>query len=211
MASSTHLILSEVSMKKFALVLLFLTCSAFAWAQPYSIQQYLSIKSAGSPTFSPDGRSIAYLTNVTGTQQIWVVGIGAGTPKQLTNYDDNIGFVKWLADGSILFGKAKGGDENTQFFVMKADGSGVRELTNEPKGRHNFAEVSDDGKTIYYASNKRTPTYFDVYAMDIASGKETLLYQYDGNVNIAAVNDAGTKFFLSRDSDEKSLDNDLYM
>jgi hypothetical protein len=47
--------------------------------------------------------------------------------------------------------------------------------------------------------------------MDIASGKETLLYQYDGNVNIAAVNDAGTKFVLSRDSDQKSLDNDLYM
>jgi dipeptidyl aminopeptidase/acylaminoacyl peptidase len=47
--------------------------------------------------------------------------------------------------------------------------------------------------------------------MDISSGKETLLYRYDGNVNIAAVNDAGSKFVLSRDSDEKSLDNDLYM
>jgi len=189
----------------------FLAFSVSVAAQNYSIEQYLSIKSAGSPQFSTDGKSIAYLTNVSGTQQIWVVDLAGGKPQQITNYDDNIGFFRWLPDGTMFFGKAKGGDENTQFFAMKADGSGVRELTNEPKVRHNFAEVSDDGKTIYYASNKRNPTYFDVYSMDIASGKETLLYQYDGNINIAAVNDAGTKFVVSRDSDEKSLDNDLYM
>ena len=181
-------------------------------AQSYTIQQYLNIKSASAPTFSPDGDSIAYLTNVTGTQQVWVVDLPNGKPRQLTNYDDNVGFVKWLGDGSgLIFGKAKGGDENTQFYWMKPDGSGVRELTSEPKVRHNFAEVSDDGKTIYYASNKRNPTYFDVYSMDIASGKEDLLYQFDGNINIAAVNSIGTKFIISRDSDELSLDNNLYL
>src|SRR4029079_1995766 len=177
----------------------FLAFSVSVAAQNYSIEQYLSIKSAGSPQFSTDGKSIAYLTNVSGTQQSWVVDLAGGKPQQITNYDDNIGFFRWLPDGTMFFGKAKGGDENTQFFAMKADGSGVRELTNEPKVRHNFAEVSDDGKTIYYASNKRNPTYFDVYAMDIASGKETLLYQFDGNINIAAVNDNGSKFIISRD------------
>jgi len=100
----------------------FLAFSVSVAAQNYSIEQYLSIKSAGSPQFSTDGKSIAYLTNVSGTQQIWIVDIAAGTPKQLTNYEDNIGFVRWLADGNILFGKARGGDENTQFFAMKADG-----------------------------------------------------------------------------------------
>jgi len=187
------------------------TLSGYSLGQSNSIQQYLNIRSASSPTFSPDGNSVAYLTNVTGTQQIWAVDRPNGKPRQLTDYEDNIGFVRWLPEGNIIFGKAKGGDENTQFFWMKPDGSGVRELTSEPKVRHNFAEVSDDGKTIYYASNKRNPTYFDVYSMHIASGKETLLYQFDGNVNIAAVNDNGSKFIISRDSDELSLDNNLYL
>ncbi len=155
---------------------------------------------------------MAYLTNVTGTSQVWIIDLPNGTPKQITNYEDNIGFVRWLPDGSgIIFGKARGGDENTQFFWMKPDGTGVRELTSDPKVRQNFAEVSSDGKKIYYASNKRNRTFFDVYSMDIASGKEEMLYQYDGNVNIAAVNDAGSKFVLFRDGVEKSLDNDLYM
>jgi dipeptidyl aminopeptidase/acylaminoacyl peptidase len=198
-------------MKARLLFFLIVLCTP-AFSQSYSIEQYLNIKSAGSPTFSPDGRQIAYLTNTTGTTQVWAVDVTGGTPKQFTNYEDNIGFVRWLGDGSgLIFGKARGGDENTQFFVMKPDGSGVRALTDDPKVRHDFAEVSSDGKTIYYASNKRNRTFFDVYSMDIASGKETLLYQYDGNINIAAVNDFGSKFVLSRDGVEKSLDNDLFL
>jgi dipeptidyl aminopeptidase/acylaminoacyl peptidase len=199
-------------MKNLLLFALLLFLVSIAPAQNYTIQQYLNIRSAGAPTFSPDARKLAYLTNVSGTNQVWVTDLPRGAPKQLTNYEDSVSFVRWLGDGSgLIFGKAKGGDENTQFFLMKPDGSGVRELTSKPQVRHNFAEVSSDGKKIYYASNKRDPRFFDVYVMDIAAGKEELLYQYDGNIDIAAVNDAGTKFVLSRDGVEKSLDNDLFM
>jgi len=203
----------KMQMKRsFLAIALLSMLSMMVAAQPYTIQQYLNIKSAGSPSFSPDGKQIAYLTNATGTSQVWVVASSGGTSKQLTNYDDNVGFVRWLPDGKgIIFGKAKGGDENTQFFWMQPDGTGVRELTNDPKVRHNFAEVSNDGTKIYYASNKRNRTFFDVYSMDLANGKEELLYQYDGNISIAAVNNAGSKFVLSRDGVEKSLDNDLFM
>jgi dipeptidyl aminopeptidase/acylaminoacyl peptidase len=195
-----------------ALFLVSFFAAAQAAAQPYTIQQYLSIKSAGSPTLSPDGRQLAYLTNTTGTTQVWQIDLPGGKPRQLTNYEDNVGFVRWLPDGSgIIFGKARGGDENTQFFWMRMDGTGVRALTNEPSVRHNFAEISKDGKKIYYASNKRNRTFFDVYVMDIATGKETMLYQYDGNINIAAVKDDGSKFVLSRSGVEKSLDNDLFL
>ncbi len=200
-------------MKKLSIAIIILGFSCFAIAQhPNTIQQYLNIKSANSPTFSPDGKRMAYLTNVTGTTQVWAMDLPTGKPRQLTNYDDNVSFVRWLGDGSgIIFGKAKGGDENTQFFWMKPDGSGVRELTNDTKVRHNFAVVSDDGKTIYYASNKRNRTFFDVYSMEIASGKEEMLYQQDGNNDLAAVNDSGSKFIISRDGIEFGLDNNLYL
>ena len=199
-------------MKKIFAVLSLLFLVSVSFAQNYTIQQYLNIKSAGSPTFSPDGKQIAYLTNVTGTSQVWVIDLPNGTPKQLTNYDDNVSFVRWLGDGSgLIFGKAIGGDENTQFFWMKPDGSGVRALTDEPKVRHNFGLVSEDGDVITYASNKRNKNYFDIYAMDIASGKEVLLYQQDGNNGIAALSQDGKKIVVSRDGIEKSLDNNLYL
>ena len=202
------------NMKKALLVSLLVIVYAFAVAgqQPYTIQQYLSIKSAGSPQFSPDGNRLVYLTNVTGTSQVWTKDLPNGETKQLTNYDDNVGFVRWAGDGTgLIFGKARGGDENTQFFWMKPDGSGIRALTNDPKVRHNFGFVSTDGKWIVYASNKRNRNYFDIYAMEIATAKEELQYQQDGNNSAVAANAEGTKLIVSRSGGELSLDNNLYI
>lgn len=193
----------------FAAIFLFATVS---FAQPYTIQQYLSIKSAGSPDFSPDGKRIVYLTNATGTSQVWAVDTAGGKPEQLTFFDDNVSFVRWLPDNSgIIFGMARGGNENTQFYWMTPKGDAIEKLTDEPSVRHNFAGVSKDGKRIYYTSNKRNRNFFDAYSMDLESEKETLLYKFDGNISIAAFNDLGTKLVISRSGIEKSLDNDLFM
>ncbi len=172
-------------MKKFFFALAF-ACALFASvsAQNYSIERYLNMRSASSPTLSIDGKRLAFLTNITGTSQVWMMDATGGYPEQITAYQDNVGFVEWSPSGNgLVFGKARGGDENTQFFWMSNDGADIRELTNDPKTRHNFGDFSDDGARIYYTSNKRDKTFFDVYAMDVATGKETLL-QIDVNNTI---------------------------
>jgi len=182
-----------------------------SFGQNYTIQQYLNIKSASSPSLSPDGREVAYLTNVTGTTQVWATLISSPKPVQLTNYEDNVSFVRWLGDGSgMIFGKAKGGDENTQFYWMDKFGGHVKALTNDPAVRHNFGLVSREADVIAYASNKRNRNFFDIYAMNIASGQEVLLYQQDGNNNVLAMDISG-KLIVSRDGTELSLDNNLYL
>ncbi len=201
-------------MKRFFFLFVLLTLALPAFAQEkYTIQQYLNIRSASSPTFAVgDGKRLFYLTNISGTSQIWMVDAAGGTPKQITSYDDNVGFVSSSPDGSgAVFGKAIGGNENTQFFWMKADGTGIKELTNSPTIRHNFGGWSDDSKWIYYASNKRDKTYFDVYAMDLASGKEELIYQQNGNNDFEAVSRDGSKIIISRAGIELGLDNNLYL
>ena len=182
-----------------------------AIAQSYTIQQYLSIKSASAPSLSPDGKKLAYLTNATGTSQIWMVDLPKGKPKQMTNYEDNVGFVSWSPKGDgLVFGKARGGDENTQFFWMSPGGE-IKQLTNEPRVRHNFGDWSEDGSKIFYASNKRDRAYFDIYSMDLATGGETMLYQQNGSVNFAAISEDGAKIVVTKDSDKFSLDDDLYL
>ncbi|MGI8884198.1 MAG: TolB family protein, partial [Pyrinomonadaceae bacterium] len=105
-------------MKKiFLFIALLIFCAPIFAQNPanYTIQQYLNIRSAGSPSLSKDGKRLMYLTNVSGTSQIWMIDLPNGQPKQITNYEDNIGFVRRSHDGSgVIFGKAKGGDENTQ-------------------------------------------------------------------------------------------------
>ena len=200
-------------MKKIAVLLALLTLCSIGFAQgKYTIQQYLNIKSASSPSFSADGKRLIYLTNVSGTSQVWAIDLPNGAPKQLTKYDDNISFAKFSPTSDlIVFGKAIGGNENTQFFMMKPDGSNVRELTANPQVRYNFGDWSNDGKRIYYGSNKRDKTYFDIYAMNVSDSKEELIYQQDGNNNFAAASDDGSRIIISRDGTELGLDNNLYL
>ncbi len=200
-------------MKKsfFTLAVLWLFCISTP-AQNHTIQQYLNIRSASAPSLSPDGKRLVYLTNVTGTSQVWMIDLSGGTPKQVTNYDDNIGFVKFSPNGNgIVFGKAKGGDENTQFFWMKPDGTGIKELTANPKVRYNFGDWSNDGTRIYYTSNKRDKNFFDVYSMDVASGKEEMIFQQDGNNDFAAASKDASRIIISRSGTELGLDNSLYL
>jgi dipeptidyl aminopeptidase/acylaminoacyl peptidase len=200
-------------MKKFFLSLMVLSafCASVA-AQNYTIQQYLNIRSATSPGLSPDGRRLVYLTNVTGTSQVWMMDLASGAAKQITNYEDNVGFVRWSPAGNgIVFGKARGGDENTQFFLLANDGSSVKELTNDPKVRHNFGDWSEDGTRIFYASNRRNRNFFDVYSMEVANGKEELIFQQDGSNNVAAASASGRQIIISRSGTELSLDNNLYL
>ncbi|HEY0051486.1 MAG TPA: S9 family peptidase, partial [Pyrinomonadaceae bacterium] len=205
-------------MKKLFLALIVLSAFSISIAgQNYTIQQYLNIRSAVSPSLSPDGKRMAYLTNVTGTAQIWMMDLPSGAPRQITNYEDNVGFVRWSPAGNgLVFGKARGGNENTQLFRMSNDGSQIKELTADPKVRHNFGGWSKDGKRIFYTSNKRNPNYFDVYMMEFAKAGdadliETIIYKHEGSNSVAAVSDDGRKLVISRSGTELSLDNNLYL
>jgi dipeptidyl aminopeptidase/acylaminoacyl peptidase len=178
----------------------------------FGIERYLNIRSASSPAFSASGDRVAFLTNITGTPQVWMVGAGGGWPEQLTYYNDRVDFVRWSPDGTgLVFAKSRGGDENAQLFWLAPDGSEIRALTDSPKVRHNFGEWSHDGRRISYASNKRNPNFFDIYVMDVATGREEMVYQQDGSNNVAAWSQDGRWMIVSHTNEELSLDNDLFL
>jgi dipeptidyl aminopeptidase/acylaminoacyl peptidase len=178
----------------------------------FPIERYLNIRSASSPTLDVRGERIAFLTNVTGTAQVWSIPSAGGWPEQLTFYTDRVDFVRWSPDGTgLLFGKSRGGDENSQLFWMSPDGAQVRQLTDAPRVRYNFGGWSADGRRISYASNKRNPNFFDIYTMEVATGVESLVYQQDGSNAVSAWSPDGRFIVVSRASDTLSLDNDLYL
>lgn len=180
--------------------------------QLFPIERYLNIRVASSPTLDARGERVAFLMNVTGTAQVWSIAATGGWPEQLTFYTDRVDFVRWSPDGTgLLFGKARGGDENAQLFWMSPDGAQVRQLTDAPRVRHNFGAWSADGRRISYASNKRNPNFFDIYTMEVASGEESLVYQQDGSNAAVAWSPDGRFIVVSRASDTLSLDNDLYL
>ena len=54
------------------------------------ISDFLSVRSAYAPQFPPSGRTIAFLTDITGVPQIWEVPSEGGWPAQRTFFDERI-------------------------------------------------------------------------------------------------------------------------
>jgi len=161
-----------------SLILLFALSLVFADEYPFS--QYLNIKSASAPALSPDGKQIAFLTNITGTRQIWVVDDKGGWPNQITFYQNTIGDIFWSPDGKwILFEMDKDGNERYQLYLISPDGSRTVQLTDKPDMIHAFGGWSKDGQTMAFSSNERNEAFFDIYTMDLNSKEKKLVYQKD--------------------------------
>jgi dipeptidyl aminopeptidase/acylaminoacyl peptidase len=180
--------------------------------ESFGIERYLNIRSATSSALSPAGDQVAFLTNISGTPQVWMINAQGGWPHQMTFFPDRVDFISWSPDGSgLIFGKSIGGDENAQLYSLAPDGSQIRALTSEPKVRHNFGGWSHDGKTISYASNQRNRDFFDIYVMDVAAGKSQLVYQQDGANTPVAWSVDGRRLVVSHSNEQLALDNDLYL
>src|SRR5512139_1609380 len=101
--------------------------------------QYLNIRKAYGPSFSPDGKRLAFLTNITGIPQAWVVNSEGGWPDQLTFHTERVSQVAFSpTSDQLIFLRDIGGNENAQIFLMNGDGSEERRLTHDDEVLHIF-------------------------------------------------------------------------
>src|SRR5262245_46886335 len=177
---------------------------------PAGIEQYLAIRTATVAGLSPDAKSVAFLTNTTGSNQIWTIPADGGWPDQITFFSDRVSSVSWSPRGDwIAFSKDSGGDENNQLYLVSPDGSKLVRLTDAPAVRHNFGGWSRDGRWISYSSNARNKKYFDVYMLNVDTGDRKLLHEADALFSAGPFSNDGATIILVRAN--ASLDNDLFV
>ena len=134
------------------------------------------INSATSPSFSPDGKRLAYLSNRSGSPQVWVLDRASGKSQQVTKLDDPVSTAAWSpVDDWIAFVTAPGGGLNTQVWVMRPDGSDRRRLTPGGKEGTALSRWSRDGASLLVSSNKDDPAAQNAALIDVATGKWTAL------------------------------------
>jgi dipeptidyl aminopeptidase/acylaminoacyl peptidase len=64
----------------------------------------------GSPSFSPDGASLAFISDRTETPQVWVMPVNGGEPRMIAGFPDGAGAVAWSPDGQTLAVVAPSGE-----------------------------------------------------------------------------------------------------
>jgi Tol biopolymer transport system component len=126
------------------------------------------------PTPSPDGKWLAFVSDRSGSRQIWIAPIGGGVVRQLTAEPESARAMTpfWAADGnSLLFISTRTKDYNI-YSIPFAGGRAVP--MSEVAASNRFASYSPDGSKIVFPSNRQKPGQiwgFDLYVMDAAGEK----------------------------------------
>ncbi len=107
----------------------------------------------GSPVFSPDGRSVAFVSTRSGWEEVWLYREGAKSVTQLTHFG-GAGWVlypTWSPDGrSIAFSRRENGATN--IFTYSVPDGALKQIT-ATRNRDISPVYSADGQYLYYSSN----------------------------------------------------------
>lgn len=134
-----------------------------------------------SPSFSPDGRQLAFCSTLNGIPQVWTVSAQSGWPMLVTSLDDQILSVSWSPDGEWLaFNLAPGGGMNQQIYIVRPDGRDLRRLTDGGKENNRLVSWIRTGGKVNMASNRRNPHTVDAYLYDIETDQMDLVVQNQG-------------------------------
>ena len=103
------------------------------------------------PKFSPDGRTIAFLSDREGAPQVFTIPTSGGTPQQLTFHTSGYDQLDWLPKGDGLLVKATrdfAWRRGERLFTIKATPRSPETLAFDDYASD--AQVSPDGKKILF-------------------------------------------------------------
>jgi dipeptidyl aminopeptidase/acylaminoacyl peptidase len=146
-----------------------------------SVARMARIGSCWSPSLSPDGEQLAFVSDLTGNPQVWVVETAGGFPRLVTALDDQVSAVSWSPDGAWLaFLLAPGGGMNQQLYLVRPDGGEPRRVTDGGKVNNWLGGWSHDGRLLSLSSNRRSRAAMDSWVYDPATGEMRLIAENPG-------------------------------
>jgi dipeptidyl aminopeptidase/acylaminoacyl peptidase len=174
---------------------------------PYEFARYLKIRAAHGATWSPDGRRVAFLTDITGVTQAWELPVEGGWPEQLTFHEERVSGVHYSpTENKLLYSMDAGGNERSQLFLL--GGGEEWDLTQVPEAIHYFGGFSPDGERIAYTATRRNGTDFDVFVQDLLDGEPETVWETSGYHTVSGW--APNASFLVVSRHHSNLSNDLY-
>jgi len=150
----------------------------------------------GQTTPAGSGYSILFVSNRSGSLQVYKMNRDGSNQTQLTTEGDNSS-PSFTPDGRILFRSSR--DGNSEIYLMNADGSSQTRITDNP-AYDGYPMASPDGQTILFQSDRENNT-MNVFSMNYQGENALNLSNHQDSWNgLASVNPAGN--LISFTSDE---------
>ena len=111
------------------------------------------------PRFSPDGKSIVYVSDKSGGNNVWIRDLETNDSTQITKQKNNqTAFADWSRDGDYII--VATGRRNLKLHMFHKDGGSGVKLIDEPTSLKIVQpEVSHDDRYIWYAHRSNSWQY----------------------------------------------------
>ena len=146
-------------------------------------------------TISPDGRSLAFVSSRSGQADIWILELATGALRNLTHDPAGDFRPSWSPDGQwIAFSSDRESKKpkvqfttvhSTEIYVVRADGSGVRRVTDLSAFAGSPTWSADGKRLVYYeastdevykiASPRQLRGTTQIVAMDLTTNERQVL------------------------------------
>ena len=161
-----------------------------------------------APVYSPDGKSIAFVSDRSGVTNLWVADADGGHPRQLSREDKLTVFATpaWAPDGSAVYvSRMKHPVLAFELWRFPADGGEGKVIVKaQPNGedwdnRINAlgAVISPDGRYAYYAKKlghtwtEKAPPNWSIARRDLKTDVEDVIIQGQGGAMSPALSHDG--------------------
>lgn len=132
-----------------------------------SIEKLYMTRYVGGTSWSPDGKTIAFVSNISGRNNLWTVAAEGGWPTQLTISDQRQSSPAWSPDGKwIAYQSDYDGDEQWDIFLVSPKTGQVINLTNTREIAEQSPTWSPDGRYLAYIVKPKTSSTYEIDIYD---------------------------------------------
>jgi len=179
-----------------------------------TIEKLYMTRAVGDTTWSPDGRTIAFISNMSGRNNVWLVPADGGWPTQLTVSDQRQSSPAWSPDGKwIAYQSDYDGDEQWDIFLVSPKTGQVVNLTNTREIAEQSPVWSPDGRYLAYLVKPKTSSTheIDVYDTLMREVKHVTTGTPKDRGNYGQVWSKDGKWIAYRQTQAKGTDSNIFV
>ena len=179
-----------------------------------SIEKLYMTRAIGATAWSPDGKTIAFISNINGRNNLWLVPAEGGWPTQLTVSDQRQTAPAWSPDGKwIAYMSDYDGDEQWDIFLVSPSTGQVVNLTNTREIAEESPTWSPDGRYLAYMVKPKTSSVFeiDVYDMLMRETRHLTTGTAKNKMNVSPIWSRDGKWIVYTQQQAKGTDSNIFV